>query len=202
MRYFGLFAICCLLAGCGGNPTHSGPTEKEVFIPEIECQRRQPDLVSEKALNALEERRYGEAIARYQCLTMILENSDPGSMNLAESYNYLGTAYASAGQLSKAEPFFKKSLEMKEEKFGINSVKLASEVSNMARLYHSRADFVKAEAYYRRAITISENEYGPHSEKVNERIQNLANMYHDAKREDEAKVLEERIRKNRIYAEG
>ena len=56
-------------------------------------------------------------------------------VDVASSYNNLGTVYSKTGDLEKAEEYYEWALEIKKEQLGANHVSVATSYSNLGTVY-------------------------------------------------------------------
>jgi tetratricopeptide (TPR) repeat protein len=66
----------------------------------------------------------------------------------------LATLYAGKGDYAKAEPLFRRSLEIRKRALGENHPDYATSLYNLAELYKAMGDPAKAEPLFRNAIEI------------------------------------------------
>ncbi|MFO0877722.1 MAG: CHAT domain-containing tetratricopeptide repeat protein [Gemmataceae bacterium] len=87
-----------------------------------------------------------------------------GHPNLAISLNNLAGLYKDQAEYGKAEPLYRRALEMTEKQYPASRYPtghpdLAISLNNLALLYQSQAEYSKAEPLYRRALEMTEKQY-------------------------------------------
>jgi tetratricopeptide (TPR) repeat protein len=91
--------------------------------------------------------------------------------------NMLGELYRLQGRYSEAEPLLKRSLEMRERKFGTDNLKIAESLNNLAALYNILQRYDESETLLKRSLLILENTLGPDHPSVAQNLNNLASVY-------------------------
>lgn len=85
------------------------------------------------------------------------EQAGPNHPSVATSLNNLALLYDSRGQYAQAEPFYKRSLAIREKALGPNHPDVTVTLKNMAMLYRKIDREEEAEALEKRAEEIGEN---------------------------------------------
>ncbi len=94
----------------------------------------------------------------FYCITKLHGADHPDT---ATSLNNLAGLYKSQGHLEKAEPLYKRALEIREDKLGPDHPYTATSLNNLAGLYKAQGHLEKAEPLYKRALEIREDKLGP-----------------------------------------
>jgi len=111
---------------------------------------------------------------------------DTSETETASLLNMLGELYRIQGRYSEAEPLLKRSLEMREKKFGTDDLKIAESLNNLAVLYNNLQRYDEAESLLKRSLSIVENTLGPDHPSVAKSLNNLASVYRVLGRFEEA----------------
>jgi len=101
-------------------------------------------------------------------------SQEPGRLDEAAKLNSQAGSFVAAGDYAKAEPLYKKALEIRETELGPAHPEVASILNNLAALYYSFGDYNSAEPLYRRALEIQQKVLGPAHPDVAASINNLA----------------------------
>jgi len=131
---------------------------------------------------------YQRAIAIYE---KILGQEDP---NVAICLNNLATVYREQGNYAQAESLYERALSIYEHIFGVEDLKVAASLNNLAGLYQVQGKYAKAEPLYQRALSVYEQILGSKDLSVARVLESYATMLRKAKRNEEALLLEERIK--------
>jgi tetratricopeptide (TPR) repeat protein len=75
--------------------------------------------------------------------------------------NDLGTIQYRLGQYAVAEPFYKRSLALREKTLGSDHAEIAMVLNNLGDLYRAQGRFVDAATFLKRSISITEKSRGP-----------------------------------------
>jgi tetratricopeptide (TPR) repeat protein len=134
------------------------------------------------------ERSYRSAIAYYESHTG-LETS------LATTLENLAALELTRGQLSKAEPLYRRSYEIRVGVLPPGDPAIGQSLQGLALLEHERRNFDRAEAYYREAIGIEEKAFGKSAPQLAPALHNLAALLAETGRNTEARILWERTLK-------
>jgi CHAT domain-containing protein len=102
--------------------------------------------------------------------------TDPSTATLM---NNLAALYAAMGQYAKAEPLYRRCLEIFEAKLGKDHPDVAQSLNNLAALYDDMGQYAKAEPLYRRSLKIREAKLGKDHPDVAGSLNNLAALYQD-----------------------
>lgn len=73
---------------------------------------------------------------------------------IAKYLAYLGRQYSTKGNCAKAELFFVRSLQIREDVFGPEHPTVADSLNRLAGLYEGMSDFNRSEFLYKRAHKI------------------------------------------------
>ncbi len=93
--------------------------------------------------------------------------------------NNLASLYHDQGRYADAEPFYKRSLAIKEKVLGPEHPNVATGLNNLALLYDDQGRYAAAEPLYKRSLVIFEKALGPEHPGVATGLNNLASLYHD-----------------------
>jgi tetratricopeptide (TPR) repeat protein len=74
---------------------------------------------------------------------------------------------------------------------------VAISLNNLAELYRAQGKYSEAEPLYKRALVIWEKVLGPDHPHIATVLENMAEFYREIDREEEAKRLEERVKRIR-----
>ena len=92
--------------------------------------------------------------------------------------NQTGIYLKSRAQYAKAEPLYRRALEIKEKISGPDHPDVATGLNNLAGLLRDQGQYAKAEPLCRRALEIDEKAYGPDHPDVAMGLNNLAGLLH------------------------
>jgi tetratricopeptide (TPR) repeat protein len=109
--------------------------------------------------------------------------------DLANSLGWQGYLYESQGRYSEAEPFYLRSLEIRERQLGADHPDVATTLNNLAELYKSQGRYSEAEPLYLRSLEIYEWRLGVDHPDVATILNNLAKLYRFQGRYSEAEPL-------------
>ena len=96
-------------------------------------------------------------------------------LNLASSYNNIGSVYRQKGELAKALEFYNKDLEITKEK-AHNSLSLAGSYNNIGMVYHKKGELDKALEFYNKDLEITK-EKAPNSLSLATSYGNIGIVY-------------------------
>ena len=82
------------------------------------------------------------------------------SPDVAASLNDLANLYLLKGDYAKAEPLYKRALNIREKALGPEHPNVATSLNNLALIYYSKGDYAKAEPLYKRALDIRRRRSG------------------------------------------
>jgi tetratricopeptide (TPR) repeat protein len=111
---------------------------------------------------------------------------------LATALENLAALHLTLGALSKAEPLYRRSYEIRVKALPPAHPAIAQSLQGLAGLEQERHRPEKAEAYYRRALGIQESAFGSMSPSIAPTLHNLASVLTETGRIDEARALYER----------
>ena len=124
-------------------------------------------------------------------------------VDVAKSYNNLGTVYSDKGDLGKAKEYYEWALEISKEQFGANHVDVAAIYNNLGNVYLDAGDQEKAKEYQEWALKIQKEQLGANHVDVAVSYSNLGAMYHDIGDPEKAKEYYEwalKIQKEQLGA--
>ena len=110
-----------------------------------------------------------------------------GSTDIAVSMVNEGGALLSQGRWAEARKVLEKAVELKEAKFGRNSIELAKALTNLGIAYKELREFDKAKDALSRAVKLSEDFYGHDHIEVAVPLGNLGNTYYENREYAKAK---------------
>ena len=122
-------------------------------------------------------------------------------VDVATSYNNLGTVYRHTGEFAKAKDYHERALEIRKEQLGSNHVDVAASYNNLGTVYWNTGEFTKAKDYYERALEIRKEQLGSNHVNVAQSYNNLGIVYSDTGEFAKAKDYYERaleIRKEQL----
>ena len=111
---------------------------------------------------------------------------------IAKYLNMAGSAYHKAGRYLKAEPLFKRALQISEKVLGPEHPNVATSLNSLAGLYCDQGRYSEAEPLYKRSLNILEKVLGPEHPNVATSLNNLALLYKKQRRYSEARPLYKR----------
>jgi tetratricopeptide (TPR) repeat protein len=89
----------------------------------------------------------------------------------------LAGLYEAMGDYAKAEPFFRRALEIRNTVLGPEHPDTAASLNNLAALYWAMAVYDQALPFYQRALKIREKALGPEHPRTAISLNNLALLY-------------------------
>jgi tetratricopeptide (TPR) repeat protein len=128
------------------------------------------------------------AIAAYE-KAVELQEELKSDLALATSLNNLAFLYQSQGRYTEAEPFFLRSLSIREKHLGADHPDIARSLNNLAVLYKLQGRCAEAETLYLRSLAIDEKQLGADHPNVAISLNNLANLYESQGKYSEAEPL-------------
>lgn len=146
--------------------------DEQVFchqvIREVARAKLQPQLETCRSLlNALATKLYRQPQetplqkAKYMELGQSILDCFPDEHpDLATLANNLALRYYDFAQYSRAEPLFRRALEINEKALGKDHPTVATRLNNLAELLRAQGHYAEAEPLYRRALAINEKALG------------------------------------------
>jgi CHAT domain-containing protein len=110
----------------------------------------------------------------------------PGHPATATSLLNLGELYRRQGRYGEAEPFFKRSLAIREKVLGPGHSDIAVSLLNLAELYRAQGRYGEAEPLFKRSLAILETALGPEHPDTARSLNNLALLHQEQGRYIEA----------------
>jgi tetratricopeptide (TPR) repeat protein len=129
-----------------------------------------------------EQGHYREAAVKFQRANALKPDD-------AVILNWLGLSLYDAGQYVKAEPLYKRALEIREKALGKDHLETATSLNNLASLYESQGKYAEAEPLHKRALEIREKALGKDHSLTAASLNNLALLYDSQGRYAEAEPL-------------
>ena len=128
------------------------------------------------------------AIAAYQ-KAVELEEKLQSDIALATSLNNLAFLHQSQGRYTEAEPFFLRSLSIREKQLGADHPDFAQSLNNLGSLYRKQGRYTEAEPFFLRSLAIWEKQLGENHPAVATSLNNLASLYESQGKYKEAESL-------------
>lgn len=125
-------------------------------------------------------------------LLTIREEEGQNNLNLARASYELAWLYDDEGRYSKAEPLYKRDLEISEKLLGKDHPDVATTLNNLAGLYRQQRRYEKAKSLYKRSLEIREKSLGKNHPYVAATLNNMAGLYESQKGYKEAEPLYQR----------
>jgi len=113
----------------------------------------------------------------------------------AESYNNLGTLYASMGETTKAISLTRHTIEIKENIIRKEKIDTAISYTNLAVLEEIQGQNSLAIQHHKRALSINKAVFGEEHEVTQLNYKNIAQLYFAIQRYEEAKEFAAHITK-------
>jgi tetratricopeptide (TPR) repeat protein len=132
------------------------------------------------------ERCYRRAIEAFECCQV------EHKAERASAFFELGALYLITSQVSRAEPLYRRSYDLRLEALGPDHPLVGVSLHGLARVAQERRKWRESEDYYRRAEKVLGKGYGPHSFEVADVLHNWSILLREEKRDDEARPLLER----------
>ncbi|WP_081494397.1 tetratricopeptide repeat protein [Bradyrhizobium genomosp. III] len=139
--------------------------------------------------------RYADAIPLAKRSLAITEEAlGPVHSDVAESLNNLGLLLAKQGSLADAEPFYRRSLTVRETLplSNGNSIEIATTLNNLANLYVQQGRHADAAPLSTRSIELLEQALGPNDQRLASPLNNLSFNFRKQGRYANARTLLER----------
>jgi tetratricopeptide (TPR) repeat protein len=112
---------------------------------------------------------------------------------LAKSLNNMAALYHTQGKYKMAQDLYNRCLDVKIKLHGEENLEVAVNLHNLAAVHSAKGRWTLAEPLYRRALEIREKALGAEHRDLVPILTNYALMLKRAKRDEEAKQLEERV---------
>jgi non-specific serine/threonine protein kinase/serine/threonine-protein kinase len=121
----------------------------------------------------------------------------PDHPDVAASLNDLGEIFSVQGKYGQAENFFRRAMAIWEKSFGPDHPILAYPLNNLAKIFSAQGNDAQAEAMLVRSLGVLEKALGPDHPDVAQVLDDMARFYEKSGRKNDAKKLDERVRKIR-----
>lgn len=118
-----------------------------------------------------------------------LQEELKSDLTLATSLNNLAFLYQSQGRYTEAEPFFLRSLSIREKQLGVDHPDFAQSLNNLGSLYRKQGRYTEAEPFFLRSLAIWEKQLGENHPAVATSLNNLALLYEFQGKYKEAESL-------------
>ena len=135
---------------------------------------------------------YKQAQEWLERLLKMREKERKEDVNIGNVLNELAMLYYAQGGYAEAEPLYKRSLKIRENKLGKYHPDVAESLNNLALLYESQGRYEDAEPLHKRSIEMLEEVFGKEYPHVAAAINNLAALYRMQGRHAEAEPLYKR----------
>nr|XP_058959983.1 uncharacterized protein LOC131786940 [Pocillopora verrucosa] len=109
------------------------------------------------------------------------------NLDVASSYNKLGTAYRKLGDFQQAQDYYARSLDIRLKQLGPEHLDVASSYNKLGTVYRNLGDFQQAQDYYARALDISLKQLGPDHLGVGKIYVNIGDAHNEQGHDGEAK---------------
>ena len=160
------------------------------------------DLLTTYLLPALEslaevgaQKEVRDLSSQYEKLLGSLQDVDTATergeepLSIATPLDSLARLYYSQGRYDKAEPLFRKALEIRQTELGDRHPSTATSLNNLAGLYRLQGRYGEAEPLYVQALEIRQTELGDRHPSTATSLNNLAGLYRLQGRYGEAEPL-------------
>ncbi len=135
-----------------------------------------------QSMSLRNQRKYENAIPLAErALEMREQSPDAGHpaagdaiKHLAWLYRRLATSYYQQGETVKAEPLFRRLIDLRERTSGTKDPDVVTALNYLATIYHRRGEYTRARPLYLRALELLEKEYGKEAPEVATVLHNLA----------------------------
>ena len=114
------------------------------------------------------------------------KNND--SIDIAISYNNIGSVYSDKGDYDKALEYYNKALTIWKSKLGEEHTDVARSYNNIGLVYQAKSDYDKALKYFNKALAIQKAKLGEEHTDVARSYNNIGVVYYQ--KEDYDKALE------------
>ncbi|CAB4002006.1 Nephrocystin-3, partial [Paramuricea clavata] len=120
-----------------------------------------------------------EQAKNYHQRAMEIREKKLGSnhVDVANSYNNLGTMYLDMGELEQAKNYHLRAIEIQEKKLGSNHVDVATSYNSLGTVYRHMGELEQAKNYHQRAVEIQEKKLGSNHVDVANSYNNLGTVY-------------------------
>ena len=98
-------------------------------------------------------------------------------VDIAASYNNLGTVYSKTGDLEKAKEYQEWALKIRKDQLGANHVDVARSYNNLGTVYSRTGDLEKAKEYHEWSLKIRQEKLGANHDDVAISYNNLGTAY-------------------------
>lgn len=129
---------------------------------------------------------YNNSIKQFKSVESIYCRNCKLSIEYSSLLNNLANAYLETFKYSKAEEYFKKSLEIRQKVSGKQSLDYAIGLNNLADLYNTNGNFFNAEPLYKQALVILEKAKETNTLTYAIILNNLAEIFSSAGSYDQA----------------
>ena len=176
-------------------------TAKELFERALAAITQNPERNPHYAttlnnLGAVHESlgEYEQAELRYRNSLSVIESiQGPAHPDVAVALNNLASLYLSQKAFGKAEPILKRALRISESVLGDKHPHLLQALVTLGMVTQFQKKFDQAEIFYLRAIRITEHALNATHPQLLPLYQRYAILLRQANREEEAKIIDQKI---------
>lgn len=123
--------------------------------------------------------KYEQGLAKYDgALTIIEGLPEPNSIELAQLLQYIAMGVEFTKGFSAAEPYYQRSIEVKERLFGRVHPEVAEAISAFASAYRVHERFDQSDRLYKKALAIYCKLYGKEDPRVAQYLEDVANYHY------------------------
>ena len=131
----------------------------------------------------------GQLTPHVQTIALRAQPTDLETLEWAWLASVTGYYLNEQGRYAEAEPFFLRSLSIRQQQFGDDHPDVATSLNNLAALYESQGRYPEAEPFYLRSLSIRQQQFGDDHPDVATSLNNLAGLYESQGRYPEAERL-------------
>jgi CHAT domain-containing protein/Tfp pilus assembly protein PilF len=137
-------------------------------------------VLSSDIIALRDEGHYDDAISLAEFILKLCQGR-PGENRscVADALHGLASLYVAKGDYARAEPFYLRSLTLREQVFGDEHPRVAFSLDGLGTLYWLKGDYKLAESQHQRALRIREKALGVENPLVAESLNRLAAVYMD-----------------------
>ncbi|WP_417910972.1 tetratricopeptide repeat protein [Candidatus Electronema sp. PJ] len=158
----------------------------------VALEENNPDYLLTAGAIARTLGNYAQAQEWLERLLKMREAEGKDGLDLALAQHELAWLYDDQGQYEKAEPLYKRSLDIREKTLGKDHPDVAASLNNLAVLYTAQVKYKEAEPLLQRALDIKEKTFGKDHPDTEGNLNNLAILYQKQGRYAEAEPLYKR----------
>ena len=114
-----------------------------------------------------------------QCRATYERLLGPEAPETATALTQIAVIHYGQGAYLRAEPLFRRALEIRKKIFGEGHPQYAASLTNLAALYRGEAEYARAESLYHQALEIRKTAFGEGHPEYAASLNSLANLYYD-----------------------